>query len=64
MFFSVLGQRFDDKPESAILFLEFTNAILHEMASKVLCMSTITYAYAVTRYILVYKYLVVIINRV
>jgi len=36
MVFSVLGQRFDDKPESAILFLEFTNAILHEMASKVL----------------------------
>ena len=57
MVFSLLGQ-------SAILFLEFTNAILHEMASKVLYMSTITYAYAVTRYILVYKYLVVIINRV
>ena len=65
MVFSLLGQRSDDdKPESAILFLEFTNAILHEMASKVLYMSTITYAYAVTRYILVYKYLVVIINRV
>ena len=29
MVFSLLGQ-------SAILFLEFTNAILHEMASKVL----------------------------
>jgi len=43
MFFSVLGQRFDDEPESAILFLEFTNAILHEMASKVLYMSTITH---------------------
>ena len=43
MVFSVLGQRFDDKPESAILFLEFTNAILHEMASKVLYMSTITH---------------------
>ena len=64
MVFSLLGQRSDDKPERAILFLEFTNAILHEMASKVLYMSTITYAYAVTRYILVYKYLVVIINRV
>ena len=36
MVFSLLGQRSDDKPERAILFLEFTNAILHEMASKVL----------------------------
>ena len=43
MVFSHLGQRFNDKPESAILFLEFTNAILHEMASKVPYMSTITH---------------------
>ncbi|KXG19297.1 jasmonate O-methyltransferase isoform X1 [Sorghum bicolor] len=34
MVFSLLGHRSDDKPESAILLLEFTNAILHEMASK------------------------------
>lgn len=53
MVFSLLGHRSDDKPESAILLLEFTNAILHEMASKVLYMSTITYAYAVTRYYII-----------
>lgn len=49
MVFSLIGQRSDDKPESAIQSSEFTNATLHEMASKVLLyiyvkLSTITHA--------------------
>jgi hypothetical protein len=41
MVFSLLGQRSDEKPESAIRVLEITNAILHEMASKVYMSTTI-----------------------